>query len=329
MGRLLVLGSNSFGGSVFINSALDDGYDVVGVSRSVEEDHPFLPYKLNPNASKYRFYQIHLVKNMHEIFEVISNFQPEYIIDFAGQGMVAESWLDPALWYQTNLVSKVLLYEHLRKQTSLSKYIRISTPEVYGSTDDLATESHPYNPSTPYAISHAAVDMNINAYFKNYGFPGIIVRFANFFGPGQQFYRITPRTILAGLTGQRLLLHGGGTSIRAFIDARDVASAILLTLKKAKAGDIYHFSTNHFISIRTAVESILSKINIDFDDVVDLAPDRLGKDYSYLMDSSKAFLELGWSPQYDFDQTILDTIAWIKGNISLIKTLSWEYEHKT
>jgi len=288
----------------------------------------FLPHKSNPRLDAYQFHQMHLVEDIDAICGVIGAFRPDYVIDFAGQGMVAESWQQPELWYTTNLVAKVKLHDFLRKQSWLRKYVRVSTPEVYGSTDELIREDHPYHPSTPYAVSHAAVDMSIMAFHRNYGFPAVLARFANFYGPGQQLYRIVPKTILVALTGKKLPLHGGGTSIRAFIHARDVAAAILMLLDKGVAGEVYHFSTTEFLSIRQVVERILGQLGIDFSSAVEVAAERPGKDQAYLMDASKAGRELGWKPGINFDEGIAQTVAWIRENLQEMRTLPWNYVHR-
>lgn len=329
MARISVLGANSFSGAVFVDAALTAGHDVSGINRSPEGAAMFLPYKSNPRAWAYRFHKLHLVNDLDAMLGVINEFRPDYVVDFAGQGMVAESWHQPELWYMTNLVFKVKLHDHLRKQPWLQKYVRVSTPEVYGSTDELIREDHPYRPSTPYAVSHAAVDMSLTAFQRNYGFPVVLTRFANFYGPGQQLYRIVPKTILVALTGKKLQLHGGGTSIRAFIHARDVASALLLVLEKGVAGETYHFSTAEFLSIRQVVERILIQLGIDFDKTVEVAADRPGKDQAYLMDASKAARELGWKPRFGFDEGVAQTVSWIKGNLDAMRTLPWDYAHKS
>lgn len=328
MSRVFVLGANSFAGSVFVDASLSAGHEVRGVSRSLEGEHFFLPYKANPRRSNYRFHQCHLLRDTDLLFELITKFKPEYVVDFAGQGMVAESWQNPLLWFETNVLAKVKLHEFLLLQDSMIKYVRASTPEVYGSTEFSIHEGQPYNPSTPYAVSHASIDMSLLAYYRQYGFPVVLTRFANFFGPGQQLYRIVPKTILLALTGGRLPLHGGGSSIRAFIHARDVASALLLVLEKGQIGETYHFSTSEFITIKQAVERILSLIGVPFDAVVDLASERPGKDMAYLMDSTKAKTNLDWKPQFNFDDGAIHTIEWIRKNINEMRNLPWDYRHK-
>lgn len=325
---IFVLGSNSFAGSCFVNAALTAGHKVIGINRSPEGPHFFLRYRHNSRRANYQFHQLDLNRDLAGIKELVISATPDYVVDFAGQGMVAESWLHPEQWYQTNIISKVRLHDFLRSQDWLKKYIRVSTPEVYGSTQQLIQEDHSYNPSTPYAVSHAAIDMSLTAFYKQYGFPVVLTRFANFFGPGQQLYRIVPRTILFILDGRKLQLHGGGTSVRAFIYGDDVADGLLRVIDRGRIGDAYHFSPDKFFTIRQIVERICEKMGANFSKTIEVSADRQGKDQAYLMDASKAVKELGWKAAIDLDAGIDATISWVRTNFNDLKTLSWNYEHK-
>jgi len=326
--RFAVLGSNSFAGAAFVARALADGADVVGFNRSPEASDIFLPYKQSPNRGRYTFYQADINHDLERILGVLEQFRPQVIVDFAGQGMVAESWQDPAQWYNTNIIAKVRLHDHLRRYDWLQRYVRISTPEVYGSQDSVIAESWNYLPSTPYAVSHAAIDMSLRAFHHNYGFPVVFTRYANFYGPGQQLYRIVPRTIIYALTGRKLQLHGGGTAVRAFIAADDVADGIMRAATDGNPGEIYHFSSDRFMSIRKVVEIICERVGMPFDALAEVAPDRAGKDQAYLMDSTKAKTMLGWAEATSFEQGIDATIRWVKDNLNEINRLPLNYIHK-
>ena len=329
MARIAVLGSNSFAGATFVDAALCRGHELLGVNRSAEGSPFFLPYKNNPRARAYTFKQLDLNRDMPLICSALDAFAPSFVVDFAGQGMVAESWTWPEHWYQTNLVAKVRLHEFLRTRPWLMKYVRVSTPEVYGNTKEPVREDHPYAPSTPYAVSHAAADMSLAAFHRNYGFPAVLTRFANFFGPGQQLYRIVPRAILYALSGRRLPLHGGGVSVRAFVHARDAAAALLAVCEAGKPGETYHFSSGEFHPIREVVQTVCAQLGIDFERVVEAAPDRPGKDQAYRMDAAKAAEQLGWRPSVAFVQGIRETIGWVKDNFTEMKRLPWDYVHKS
>jgi dTDP-glucose 4,6-dehydratase len=330
MTQRLVLASNSFAGAAYVAHALRLGHEVVGVSRSPEPGPLFLPYRhLAPNQqARFRFVQADLNSDLERIFALLDETRPEVVVDFAGQGMVAESWGAPEQWYQTNVVAKSRLHGFLRHKDWLKRYVRISTPEVYGSCEGLIAETAPYRPSTPYAVSHAATDMSLRAFHQALGFPVVIGRFANFFGEHQQLYRIVPKTILCVLTGQRLPLHGGGTSVRAFIHTSDVATGIEAMIARGALGEVYHFSTDRFVSIRQVVETICAKLGVAFDTAVEVSPERLGKDQAYLMDTAKARAALGWHDRVSFGEGLDHTIAWIKANLADLRALPWTYQHK-
>jgi len=326
--KCVVLGSTSFAGAWFVFDALERGIEVIGISRSDEPSDIFLPYKKSANIDSFRYHKMDINDDNDAIIELISTEKPDFIVDFAGQGMVAPSWDWPEQWYETNIVAKSMIHNALRKMDFIKRYIRISTPEVYGSTEGLIKESTNYNPSTPYAVSHAAIDMSLMAYHKQFDFPVIFTRFANFYGSSQQLYRIAPRAIFCAIAGEKLPLHGGGKSVRAFIDARDVSDGIFKALFKGKPGEVYHFSTDEFVTIRELVEKIASLVGVEMDSFVEVTADRPAKDAAYFMKTEKAKVELNWQPQYDLESGLKSTYQWVKDNFDIIRELPKDYIHK-
>lgn len=329
--KLFVIGSNSFSGASFVDFALRQGCQVFGVSRSAELPKPFLPYKWNTageRSARFEFRQMDLNHDLEAMVGAIQEFKPRYIINFAAQSMVAESWLHPEHWYLTNVVANVKLHDHLRRMSFLEKYVHISTPEVYGSCRGTVTEDAPFNPSTPYAASRAACDLHLQTFLKNYDFPVVFTRAANVYGPGQQLYRIIPRTILFIRLGRKLQLHGGGHSVRSFIHIRDVADGTLRVARQATPGAVFHFSTPVNISIRELVEMICRKLDVAFDEVVEVVGDRPGKDAAYLLDSSSARRLLGWRDRISIEEGIEETVSWISSNLDALKNQPFDYIHK-
>ena len=326
--RFVVIGSNSFSGSHFVDRLLTEGCDTIGISRSVEPNRVFLPYTMNQAADRFRFLQLDLNRDLNTIMEFIGDFKPDYVVNFAAQGMVAQSWERPEDWFQTNVVANVKLHDRLRKCDFLKKYVHVSTPEVYGSCEGVVAENTSYNPSTPYAVSRAAADMSLMSFFKAYRFPVVFTRSANVYGAGQQLYRIVPRTIICFLTGRKLALHGGGHSVRSFIHISDVADGTLRAARLAPPGEIYHFSTPRMITIRALVEMIVARIGIAFENGVDIVDDRLGKDAAYTLDSAKARKELGWCDAVTLEDGIEEAVRWVRDNLEVLKRQSWDYVHK-
>ena len=291
--KIAVIGSNSFSGANFVDFALGEHAEVIGISRSHEPNPVFLPYKRRKSPA-FRFYQLDLNHDLAKIMEVIRTFKPDYIVNFAAQSMVAESWQHPEHWFQTNVVATVNLHDELRKCDFLKRYVHISTPEVYGNCQGLVKENTSYNPSTPYAVSRAATDMSLMTFHRRYGFPVVFTRAANIYGPGQQLYRIVPRTIFYFLIGRKLQLHGSGQSVRSFIHIRDVADGTLKAARSTSNGEIFHFSTIRNISISSFVHMIAKQMNVPFEDNVEVVEGRPAQDAAYLLDSSKARRTLGW-----------------------------------
>lgn len=325
----LVLGSNSFSGSNFINYLLSKKCKVIGISRSNEIKKEFLPYKNNLNSKLFFFKKVDINKDISKLIKIIKKYKPSVTINYIAQGMVAESWVNPEHWYRTNVVSQVLLYKELAKFKFIKKFIHVTTPEVYGSTPKLVKENFNFKPSTPYAISRATLDTHLKKLFQNYKLPVIFTRTANVYGPGQQLFRIIPKAFMCSRKKIRLMLHGGGKSLRSFIHISDVSKATYLISKKGKVGDTYHISTKDFISIRQLVKKVAAIEKIPFKKLCVIKKDRIGKDHSYKLNTSKIFKELKWKPLINLNTGLILTKKWIDINYDLFKKLNLDYKHKS
>ena len=328
--RIAIIGSNSFSGASFTAYCLSLGLEILGISRSHEPSDVFLPYKwgnINKSGS-FRFEKLDINHDTNKISDAIRKFQPDYIVNFSAQSMVAQSWEHPEHWYQTNVVGNVKLHDQIRHFYFLKKYVHVSTPEVYGNCTGKITEATLLNPSTPYAASRAACDLHLYTFLSRYKFPVVFTRAANVYGPGQQLYRIIPRAILYIKLGKKLQLHGGGHSVRSFIHIQDVASATLKIAREGAIGEAYHISTDEYISIRNLVELICKMMKSDFAKAVEIADERPGKDAAYLLDSSKLRKELSWADSIGLKDGIRETIDWVTNNLEELKKQPFEYVHK-
>ena len=146
--KVVVIGSNSFSGAYFVNYLIQRNMQVMGISRSPEPSDVFLPYKWDTNVKLFEFNQLDLNHNLVNIMDKIISFKPHYVINFAAQSMVTESWEHPEHWFQTNVVATVNFHNELRKLDFLKKYVHVSTPEVYGNCEGLVQERTCYNRGT-------------------------------------------------------------------------------------------------------------------------------------------------------------------------------------
>lgn len=328
MSKVLVIGSNSFSGASFCGWLMDQGVDVIGVSRSQPPADVMLPYRWGDKPGTLSFHQVDINHDLDTLDNLIRRERFGTVFNFAAQSMVGESWDKPDDWMRTNVVSAARLAERLRHIDFMDRYVHVTTPEVYGSTNGWITEETPFNPSTPYAVSRAAGDMLYTIYRETYDLPVVSTRAANVYGPGQQLYRIIPRTIFFLLTGRSLQLHGGGVSTRSFIHMDDVSRATWLIANEAVVGETYHISTDRIVSIRALVEMICVMLGKNFDQCVEVADERLGKDDAYWLDSSKLRDQLGWQDRISLEAGIEQTIAWVQDNLAALRNQPASYLHK-
>ena len=327
--KVAIIGSNSFSGSSFVSYLVDKKIKVFGFSRSSEVKKIFAPYKENNNHKNYFQFtkaDLNISKDIDKIVEILKKNKIEYIVNFASQGMVAESWINPEDWYRTNVVSSSALINKIQK-LKIKKYLNFSTPEVYGDTKGLIKEHDFFKPSTPYAVSRSAQDLNLKAYLYTFQFPIVFTRAANVYGPHQQLYRIIPKTIIKSLKNETLELHGGGKSVRSFIHINDVSRALFKILfDDSNLGETYHISTKEFVSIKNLVKKIHKKLKIKAK-VINIK-ERSGKDYGYFLSSSKLRKEFNWKSEIDLDSGLEDTVNWIIKDFNLIKNKELNYIHK-
>jgi dTDP-glucose 4,6-dehydratase len=327
--KVMVIGSNSFSGSDFIDLLLEKGaYSVVGVSRSPEKSALFLPYKAKDKSADFKFYRLDLNRDLNKIIRLIDSFRPDYIINFAAQSEVAPSWIHPGQWFQTNAVAITELANALKDRIFLKKYVHISSPEVYGTCVGRVLEDAPLNPSTPYAASKAAGDLSLFTFVKSFNFPLVMIRSTNVYGAHQQLFKIIPRSVIYIKSGRTIGLHGGGGAVKSYIHIRDISNGELLAMEKGRNGEIYHLSPDSGIAVKDVVRIICEKMGADFAKATKVITERLGQDAAYVIDSSKAKQELGWKPVVSIEEGLAGVVTWIENNWEKIKKEHLEYVHK-
>ena len=323
--KIVIIGSHSFSGNSYAAHVLKNEACLT-VSRSPRLSSQF-DARLDGNFSDEK-----IVWNVNddssEVIKAIQRNKVNTVVNFAAQSMVGQSWNYPEDWYQANVESLAKFVNRLRNETEVERFIHFTTPEVYGSTEGWIKESFNFAPNTPYAVSRAAGDWHLRALHENFNFPVIFTRAANVYGEHQQLYRIVPRIILSALTGKKIPLQGGGKSIRSFIHISDVNTALNRVVTSGKIGETYHISTNELITIHDLVQKIATRMNVDLDNLVEVAPDRPGKDLAYQLDSEKIRTELGWRDEINLDQGIDRTIAWVERNLEALQDMTVEYIHR-
>ncbi len=324
MAKYMILGGNGVFGvhlSAYLLKNIPDAH-VISVGRNSEKPSCFSLHR-GIDDSRYEYHQVHVVFEHDRITELFETKTPDYIINFAALAAdVASSWKYSTRFYETNTVSLARMTDGLIGAPWLKRWLQIGSSEVYGAVTTPAREETPINPTTPYAVSKAAGDLHLRAIHNVRGFPMNILWPSNAYGPGQQLYRVIPRTILCCLLGRKLPLQGGGRAVKSFIHAQDLANSIVLTLRNAAPGACYNVGPETGISIRELVKTVIEQMGKSFDEVVEMAPDRLGQDAQYIINSAKINTELGWHQKIELREGLEDTISWCKKYVSELQGLS-------
>ena len=281
---------------------------VVGVGRNPLRSEPF---SLNINTEPgYEYYAYHLTYEMDLLFELIDRVKPNVIINFAAQGEGAVSWKNSWRFFETNSMALAKFCEQLMHRDWLDRFIQIGTSEMYGSVDHATKESEPIKPTSPYAASKVAFDMYLESIYQHLKFPMNIIRPSNAYCPGQLLHRVIPKAIVCGLTGKKLPLQGGGRAEKSYIHARDLGRAIHLVSEGAELGKVYNAGPKDPTSIKRVVELCANALGIEFDSLCDMAPDRLGQDSRYWLDSSAIKRDLGWVPEVSWEEGLEEMVEW-------------------
>lgn len=319
--KVLILGCNSFSGTVCSRYIRQQGLQVFGATRG-----NFLPkpYKADLGMQESSTYVLGENFDPNDILDICDSEQITHIINFVAESMVAQSWMQPEKWYETNVKWISRLISALNSWGKIEKFLQYTTPEVYGSKNQWQTESWNFYPSTPYAISRAAGDWHLYGMGKEFNFPVVFTRTANIYGPHQPLYRVVPKALMMAKRGEHFTLEGEGKSIRSFIHMEDVARAVLSVLLNGKHLETYHISTQRTITTLELLIKIYSLYGLDFQDYVSRLPERKGKDAAYMLDSTKIRKEIGWSDEIDLDHGLELTKNWLDqefltlGNLPLL-----------
>lgn len=245
--------------------------------------------------------------------ELISRVAEQYdvIINFAAETHVDRSIHDPFAFIKTNVEGTCSLISAARSAEHM-KFIQISTDEVYGDFDGKgkADENSQICPSSPYAASKAAGDLQVMAAVRTYEFPGIITRCTNNYGSYEHPEKFIPLLIMRAINDQDLPLYGDGQQIRDWLHVKDHCEAIDVVLHKGEVKNIYNIAAEQENEIRNidVVKALLDLLRKD-DNLIKFVKDRPGHDKRYAVDSSK-IRKLGWTPTIPFQNGLTQTLQW-------------------
>ena len=267
------------------------------------------------------------------VSKLLAEHQPRAVINFAAESHVDRSIHGPEDFIQTNIVGTFRLLEAVRAyygqlaNTAKNefRFLHVSTDEVYGSLakDDPAfTETHQYEPNSPYSASKAASDHLVRAYHYTYGLPVLTTNCSNNYGPYHFPEKLIPLVIHNALAGKALPIYGDGQQIRDWLYVKDHCSAIRRVLEAGRLGETYNvggWNEKPNLDVVHTLCAILDELSPRADgrpykEQITYVTDRPGHDRRYAIDATKIERELGWKPSETFETGIRKTVQWYLDN---------------
>ena len=316
--RLLITGGAGFIGSNFVRYCLREhaATSILNVDK--------LTYAGNlenlrdvESRPGYQFVQGDVTD--HALLNELFATKIDAVIHFAAETHVDRSIANAAEFVSTNVAGTQSLLDTAWRH-KVERFIHISTDEVYGSLEagEISNENCGLKPNSPYAASKAAADLVVRSYWKTYGFPAIVTRCTNNYGPFQFPEKLIPLMITNALEGKRLPVYGDGMNERDWIFVEDHCRAIYLVLMRGVPGEIYNIGSHRPVSNLEMVRRLLLMLGSG-EDLIEFVSDRPGHDRRYALNSKKIRDELGWEPLVSLEEGLVRTAEWYRSNSSWVQ----------
>ncbi len=269
------------------------------------------------------------IADAERVSRLLDQHQPRAVLNFAAESHVDRSISGPEAFIQTNVMGSFKLLEAVRaywgglasQAQQAFRFLHVSTDEVYGSLGPgqaAFTESHRYEPNSPYSASKAASDHLVRAYHHTYGLPVLTTNCSNNYGPYHFPEKLIPLMIVNALAGKPLPVYGDGMQIRDWLYVKDHCSAIRRVLEAGRVGEVYNvggWNEKANIEIVHTVCDLLDELQpradgLSYRGQISHVTDRPGHDRRYAIDARKLHDELGWKPAETFDTGIRQTVRW-------------------
>jgi len=235
---------------------------------------------------------------------------PVSVVHLAAESHVDRSIASGLPFVRANVVGTQVLVDAARER-GVERFVHVSTDEVYGTLGATGcfTEETPLAPNSPYSASKAGSDLLVRAAFETHGFPALITRCSNNYGPYQFPEKLIPLMIANAREDRPLPVYGDGMQVRDWLYVRDHCEAILAVLERGVPGQVYNVGGHNEYPNIEIVRRILAELRKP-ESLIEHVRDRPGHDRRYAIDAGKIERELGWRPRRRFEEALPETIRW-------------------
>lgn len=311
---LLVTGGCGFIGSNFINMIWNTGkYRIINFDAMYYCSNKDNIRQDIQQSTNYVLIQGNLC-NGTLVKKVLQKYNIKYVIHFAAQSHVQNSFDDSLQFTYDNIMGTHTLLEMCRLYGGIQRFVHVSTDEVYGEShihETHKTEQSVLCPTNPYAATKAGAELIVLSYYHSFRLPIIITRGNNVYGPNQYPEKLIPKFIMLLKSDKRVTIHGQGTAIRSFLHVDDTVRSFQLILENGVIGEIYNIGGDPDMeySVMEVAKILISGIKGDcnIDEWIDYVPDRPFNDQRYFISNDK-IKALGWLPEIKFEDGILNLL---------------------
>jgi len=314
---ILITGGCGFIGSHFVNHIFNN-YDQINVVNIDAMYYCASEINVNENVRNSDRYTL-IKENICSkdiISNILKNHNINYVVHFAAQSHVQNSFEDSLQYTEDNILGTHTLLECSRRHNKIKRFIHVSTDEVYGeslidNSDTLKTEFSILCPTNPYAGTKAGAELIAQTYIHSFKMPIIITRGNNVFGPNQYPEKLIPRFIKLLKENKKVTIQGNGSTVRAFLHVSDTVKAFETILLNGNDGEIYNIGCDDGMeySVLDIAKLLISKIKntTNYDEWIEYIEDRPFNDQRYYISNQK-LKNLNWSINVDLNTGLDDII---------------------
>jgi dTDP-glucose 4,6-dehydratase len=307
--RILVTGGAGFIGSHLVRRLVrEGGHEVVNLD-ALKYSGNLANLEDLESDRQYRF--VHGdIGDQPLVERILREHRVEAVVNAAAETHVDRSIMDPGTFARTDVVGTGVLLEESRR-AGVSRFLQVSTDEVYGSVETgSSTEEAPLAPRSPYSASKAGGELLVLSYWSTFGFPVVVTRGSNTYGPNQYPEKFIPLFVTNAIDDQVLPLYGDGRQRRDWLAVEDHCSAIDHVLLHGEPGQIYNIGGGNERENVTVAESLLACLGKS-SQLIRFVRDRPGHDRRYAVDCAK-LRKLGWRPSVAFEDGLRATVEWYR-----------------
>ena len=316
--RVFVTGATGLLGSWLTQELVEKGADVVCLTR----DH--VPSsKLHGDGSFQKVTCVHgCLEDYFTLERTINEYEVESVFHLGAQTIVGVANRNPLSTFEANIRGTYHILEACRRAGRCPDIVVASSDKAYGNNPKLPYEEiDPPSGEHPYDVSKSCADLLSRAYHATYKIPVCVTRCGNFYGGGDlNWNRLIPGVIRWGLRGERPLIRSDGKMIRDYFYVREAVSAYLMLAERMSGdasihGEAFNFSNELQIPVIEMSKKVLGLLGRpDLEPVVlDQATNEIPHQY---LSTRKAREMLSWSPAWEFDEALTETIDWYRGHLA-------------